>query len=260
MVINFNPFAGLIETRAYPHARAYRTTLRQKLLDTFLIFFGYFNSKDKKNSHAGVFDYIPLLGLIPLLDKAHDYLLNRYGNESSAAAALRYTLTCLQLFFALPRIVFAAVLTAICIIPVYIISWAVSKKSGELKNEINSFIPDASDAETSSTNTVAQSLQIQHTCLEEICDIKVTEAMDTPNIKTLQFFAPTVQPESVTHDEDHLMLEDETVRPEEETQHEVLKIDIDTTKHPRFFQTLKELNVGGILSKQEAEERAGYWL
>lgn len=252
MVISFNPFAGLIETSAYPHARAHRTSLKQKCRDTFKIFFGYFYSNDLKNSHVGIFDYLPLLGIVPLLQKAHVYFIHRDGKESNAAIAIGGFIAAIQLLFALPRIIFAAVLTFVCIIPVCIVHGLMS--DGKLKKEINDFIPNSTE------NTLAKLLESKNTCLEEICDVKTTPHLDKPTIQTLQFFAPTAQRPSAAENEDHLLLEEPTEVAEDKTQHKVLQFDLDTTTHASFFQALKELNVGGVQSKQEAEGKQEYWI
>jgi hypothetical protein len=54
---SLNPFFILNESVRFPHARILRTTLWQKLCDTFFIFAGSFT----KPEHVGIFDYLTLM-------------------------------------------------------------------------------------------------------------------------------------------------------------------------------------------------------
>ncbi|KTC68901.1 hypothetical protein Lbir_2434 [Legionella birminghamensis] len=49
----FNPFSGIREAKHTPHARALRTSLRQKVKDTYFIFAG-------NENHVGIYDYVSL--------------------------------------------------------------------------------------------------------------------------------------------------------------------------------------------------------
>src|SRR5690348_13808836 len=57
----FSPFADIIETQTYPHARTLRTSFSQKLWDCCAVITGspsLFNGT--RYSHVGIFDYLTL--------------------------------------------------------------------------------------------------------------------------------------------------------------------------------------------------------
>lgn len=259
MAISFNPFFGLTETKAYPHARALRTTLWQKIKDTFHIYFGYFYANDKPNNHAGIFDYL-LLGAIPLLDRAYENCVKQYGRESKGAGFISGTITVLYLLLLIPRLVFAALLTGASLIPIlftHLVTWFNAKA---LKKDINDYKLTLIGQEDSliEGESIEEHLEKKNTSLEDICEVKVTPTTH-PTIHTLQFFAPTPRTKEEIQHENRLLLAHEEI-PVSKKQHLVLELSLSSTSHAQFFHALKELNVGNVQGKQEAEERAGFWI
>ncbi|KTC79830.1 hypothetical protein Lche_1850 [Legionella cherrii] len=135
----FNPIKNLIETKQYPHARAYRTTFWGKMADTFLVFSGHLfpNYQDKaqdpfKKIHFGIFDYLTL-GIHFLISS----LLIR--SLKGAEKAVLIPVGILTLLFNLPRLLFATAMMLISL-PFVSIAWAVTKEKGnKIKEDILSY-------------------------------------------------------------------------------------------------------------------------
>ncbi|MCW8407749.1 hypothetical protein OQJ13_02005 [Legionella sp. PATHC035] len=135
----FSPIKNLIETKQYPHARAYRTTFWGKMADTFLVFSGHLfpNYQDKaqdpfKKIHFGIFDYLTL-GIHFLISS----LLIR--SLKGAEKAVLIPVGILTLVFNLPRLLFATAMMLISL-PFVSIAWAVTKEKGnKIKEDILSY-------------------------------------------------------------------------------------------------------------------------
>lgn len=105
----YNAFRNVIETKKYPHARAVRTSFRQKVADAFFTFAGSFFDRDHIN-HVGLFDYATLgiaYGLGELFFKATSI------QNSIACAIASGILLLLNLPFVIARYAIAAVLTLV---------------------------------------------------------------------------------------------------------------------------------------------------
>jgi hypothetical protein len=137
----FNPIKGIIETKESPHSRAYRTTFWGKMKDTFIAFSGNIipnnrpgNPSPFKNVHLGVFDYLTL-GTHFILSELLMYLIKKSRNISPIAVGLLV----LTFIFNIPRLLFAGVMTLVCV-PFIAIAQAVSKEQGtKVKEEILSY-------------------------------------------------------------------------------------------------------------------------
>ncbi|MCW8399995.1 hypothetical protein OQJ26_14520 [Legionella sp. PATHC038] len=135
----FNPLKNLIETKQYPHARAYRTTFWGKMADTFLVFSGHLlpNYKNKeqdpfKKIHLGIFDYLTA-GIHLLISS----LLIR--SLKGAEKPVLIPVGIFTFLFNLPRLLFAAAMTLICS-PFVAIAWAATKEKGnKIKDDILSY-------------------------------------------------------------------------------------------------------------------------
>ncbi|MDP1602193.1 MAG: hypothetical protein Q8M03_02925 [Legionella sp.] len=143
--MNFiNPFHELFETKKYPLARTLRTTFWGKVWDTFKVFSGNLIPQHIKNNkknpnpykqvHSGVFDYLTL-GLHFLLSE----LLLRALKKIRLPAVIKIMGLATLLLINIPRLIFAALLTLICL-PFVGIAEVLSKIKGDnLKNEIRSY-------------------------------------------------------------------------------------------------------------------------
>ena len=135
----FNPIKNLIETKQYPHARAYRTTFWGKMADTFLVFSGHLLASYKKEPkdpfkkiHFGIFDYLTL-GIHFLIS----FLLLRALKGSGKAVSI--PLGILTLLLNLPRLLFAEAMMLICL-PFVLIAWAATREEGnKIKEDILSY-------------------------------------------------------------------------------------------------------------------------
>ncbi|MDP1604590.1 MAG: hypothetical protein Q8M03_15135 [Legionella sp.] len=153
-----NPFHELIETKKYPLARTFRTTFWGKVWDTFKVFSGnlpHFNPRSYKQVHAGVFDYLTL-GLHLLLSE----LLLRFLEKIRSRLIFLIGVVVL-LIINLPRLIFAAALTFICL-PFTGIAHAFSKIKGEkLKNDILAYTVKTDECKIYLVNSITQ-INLEH--------------------------------------------------------------------------------------------------
>jgi hypothetical protein len=136
-----NPFKGLIETKKYPHSRAHRTTFSGKMKDTFAVFSGRITPNYKNNNlgpfkkfHVGVFDYLTL-GIHFIISELLLYLTKKAANS----LPILISLAVLTFIFNIPRLLFAGIMTLICL-PFIGVAHAFSREKGnKSKDEILSY-------------------------------------------------------------------------------------------------------------------------
>jgi len=106
--LSLSPFAGIIETQKYPHARTQRTSFSHKLLDCFAVVVGTTPTKHiSPTQHVGIFDYLTLF--IPYFFAK---LFNRLQSNNPYASFLD-PLIILNLLLLIPRLALGAVVTVL---------------------------------------------------------------------------------------------------------------------------------------------------
>jgi len=100
--LSLSPFAGIIETQKYPHARTRRTSFSQKLFDCFCVVAGAPHSVPW---HLGLFDYLTLF--IP-------YLFLKLESENQIENKfLSVSLRIINIVFAIPRAALGIIVTVL---------------------------------------------------------------------------------------------------------------------------------------------------
>lgn len=144
----YDPFKNIFQTNRHFFANIYKTTFAGKLYDTAQVFSGYVvqkyrhpNIRGDRWSHWGLFDYLTLgihraitLALIKYLEsRSFSNAILKSRNLEIAA------LIGVIIVFSLPRYVFTALLTFVCIPFISIVHAFIFNKAQLLKKQINAF-------------------------------------------------------------------------------------------------------------------------
>lgn len=86
----WNPFEFIIETKAFPHSRTLRSSLSQKILDTFTVYYGRDEYVPYKFIHRpGIYDYLTLgipYVIASILNILRSLIIERQNNKESATS------------------------------------------------------------------------------------------------------------------------------------------------------------------------------
>ncbi|MBA3537715.1 MAG: hypothetical protein H0T84_14085 [Tatlockia sp.] len=120
-----NPFAFLFESKIYPHARTLRTSLGQKFLDSFNVFYG--DTASEVEATIGLFD-IFTLGIPASLDRLTVYLSQRldellieeelHPTSDWDIALVKAVKTLNFIFNQMPRFLFSTFFALVAFLPI----------------------------------------------------------------------------------------------------------------------------------------------
>lgn len=134
-----NPFKGLVETKKFPHARAHRTTLFGKIKDTFSVFNGQIIQETDepdyfKKIHFGIFDYLTL-GIHFIISALLIELV-----RSNIPLLFKIVGIILTALFSIPRLLFAGIMTLVCLPFIGMAHVFSMEKGNRAKDEILNYV------------------------------------------------------------------------------------------------------------------------
>lgn len=238
----FNPFSELFETDQYPYSRILRTSFTKKIEDAFWVFFGSFNIPDNEEQDKEV-RY--RLGLIDYATLGAYYLINFVLLELSRGiqfTPIQFTLGFVSLALFIPRLVLASALTLILLPFIGMAQLIANVHSDPVKHKIKEYTLPSNESENPTELPFRSLLDANHLEIETIDRI---ERVYSPPAKgfplgnlSLKFFAQQEEPKPPI----------------------TIKLSIDSRRgfcnraQAEFYNALRELNVGHLQTKIEAEE------
>ncbi|MBA3661930.1 MAG: hypothetical protein H0W64_09390 [Gammaproteobacteria bacterium] len=153
-----NPFNEIIETPVAINARALRTSLAQKMQDTFYLFSGTFFSR--KRNHFGLYDYLTLFIPYALATSSINFFLspNQTDNPiSNALTLVGFIATGVPaVILNAPRYLLGSLFTGLCM-PFVLASHGLSLMIGNThKQHLNAFPISLATHETDNANLQAK--------------------------------------------------------------------------------------------------------
>lgn len=237
-----NPFAELNETKLHPHARSLRTTFWQKIRDAFFVFHGSFGilDEEKKNVpgkyHLGIVD-LPTLGLTYLLNVITFAIL-----RSKITSWIKIPLAIITaICFVVPRIALSAVLTLISAPFVGLSQLITNFVSGGFKQEIKAYETTVIAYGRETTVSIHSLLRAQNAELEDIGSIEYKKELPQ-NPKQQGRIELTIGSGSNQYYKVSLPVD--------------AKGQLVKEKDQRFFNALRELNIGHIDERIEEADVA----
>jgi hypothetical protein len=232
-----NPGREIRETIMFRHARTHRTTFGQKARDAFFVFYGSFgvinqdskmkSSAGKSKLHFGLFDYFTF-GVPYGLS-----ILSALLMIVPRSLPLKIAGAILSAAFAIPRAIFASVLTFVSLPIIGIVQAVASGKGEQLKYMIHQHKLTGADKKTTSVGHLFKSLGVSIEGVERV-EKTITREQGKPLGKMTLTFIQGANKASIEMPVDK---KDELVNKAES----------------KFFKTLRKLNLGDLQYQQEVE-------